>query len=430
MACESSTDLIGVATVGLGVGEQHAIAFANLPQCRLLWLFDRDEHRAEQVARQFGGVSVARTYDSILSDPLVGLVSIASYDDAHFAQVVAALAARKHVFVEKPLCRSLPELRSIKDAWSQSEGRHVVSNLVLRAAPLYRWLREAILSGELGDVYAFDGDYLYGRLEKLTQGWRRDVENYSVMQGGGVHLVDLMMWLTGQRPVTATAVANRFCTAGTAFRYHDFAAATFTFPSGLIGRITANFGCVHRHQHVLRVFGTKATFICDDAGGNFQKVVRNIHQFLEIRARRGVKLPLLRVSFLKLDVNQHELENFIDYWKPYADYFSIQEAHDFFETNPDVTPTVKFQVPREKPGFKCSKPTHRLWMRYNGNGQSCGYPAAWEAFTLGTFPKDSISSMWRHETQKMLRVIHGEGRYGDHPLCHECVLHTGVNEEA
>lgn len=36
--------------------------------------------------------------------------------------------------------------------------------------------------------------------------------------------------------------------------------------SGLVARISANFGCVHRHQHVVRVFGTKATFIHDDAG--------------------------------------------------------------------------------------------------------------------------------------------------------------------
>ena len=152
--------MLGVATVGLGVGEQHAIAFAKLPQCRLLWVFDLDERKAERLAGQLGNVGVARTYQSILSDSSVGIVSIASYDDAHFDQVVAALSAGRHVFVEKPLCRSLSELRAIKAALQRSEGRHLMSNLVLRAAPLYRWLREAILSGDLGEVYAFDGDYL------------------------------------------------------------------------------------------------------------------------------------------------------------------------------------------------------------------------------------------------------------------------------
>jgi predicted dehydrogenase len=75
-----------------------------------------------------------------------------------------------------------------------------------------------------------------------------------------------MVWFTGERPLSVYARGNRISTQGTDFRYHDYVAATLSYPSGLVGRITANFGCVHRHQHVLRVFGTKATFINDDAG--------------------------------------------------------------------------------------------------------------------------------------------------------------------
>jgi hypothetical protein len=61
-------------------------------------------------------------------------------------------------------------------------------------------------------------------------------------------------------------MGNGFCTRDTAFRYPDYIAATMQCPGRLIARITANFGCVHRHQHVLRLFGTQATFIYDDAG--------------------------------------------------------------------------------------------------------------------------------------------------------------------
>ena len=111
-----------------------------------------------------------------------------------------------------------------------------------------------------------DGDYLYGRIEKITQGWRGRVDQCCVMTGGGIHLVDLMLWAVGQRPDHVAVAGNRIATSGTAFRYDDFQAATFRFASTLVGRVTANFGCVHRHQHVVRVFGTKATFICDDQG--------------------------------------------------------------------------------------------------------------------------------------------------------------------
>ncbi|MEO8707158.1 MAG: Gfo/Idh/MocA family oxidoreductase [Kofleriaceae bacterium] len=250
------------AVIGMGVGEQHARALAEAG-VEVGWLCDFEPERAERVAKAIGQGRVTTSVEQVIADPAVELVVLASYDDHHAAQATAALRAGKHVFCEKPLCRTLDELAAIVRARGD---RHLQCNLILRAAPLYRWLREAIRAGELGDVYAIDGDYLYGRLHKITEGWRGGVDDYSVFQGGGVHLVDLMLWLTGERPMRVTAVGNRIVTRDTAFRYPDFVAATYELPSGAIGRITANFGCVHKHQHVLRVFGTKATFIHDDAG--------------------------------------------------------------------------------------------------------------------------------------------------------------------
>ncbi|MEW6530037.1 MAG: Gfo/Idh/MocA family oxidoreductase [Thermodesulfobacteriota bacterium] len=257
---------LGAAVVGLGVGEQHALAYAATPGCSLRAVYDVDPARGQAVAKKFQSVKVAESFEEILADSSVDVVSLASYDNCHFDEVVKALGAQKHVFVEKPLCRSIDELRTIKEALQASGPRHLVSNLVLRAAPVYGWLRKAIQSRELGEIYAFDGDYLYGRIEKITGGWRKSVPDYSVMLGGGVHLVDLMLWLTGAKPVSVSASGNEICTAGTEFHYLDYVQAVYAFPSGLIGRITANFGCVHRHQHVVRVFGTKGTFIYDDQG--------------------------------------------------------------------------------------------------------------------------------------------------------------------
>jgi predicted dehydrogenase len=256
---------VGIAVVGLGVGEAHARTYLGLDQCCLRWLYDLDIERARAAASRLDGVGVAPAWDTILSDRSVDIISIASYDDAHAGQVIDALNAGKHVFVEKPLCRTLDELKAVRQA-ARGGGRLFSSNLVLRAAPAYKWLKDAIAVGRFGEIYAVDGDYLYGRLAKITEGWRAGVSDYSVMLGGGIHMIDLMMWLTRQRPARVTAFGNRVCTSGTAFRYDDYQAATFEFASPLIGRITANFGCVHPHQHVLRVFGTRATFVLDDQG--------------------------------------------------------------------------------------------------------------------------------------------------------------------
>jgi len=263
----SRNDKIGVAVVGLGVGEQHARAYLANGRCDLRWLYDLDLQKAQRMVSELGSGSVANSFEQILDDADVQIVSIASFDDAHFEQVVSALNVEKHVFVEKPLCRSVGELQVIRAIWAKQHGKlKLASNLVLRAAPLYRWLKEKISGGDFGDLYAFDGDYLFGRLHKITEGWRKDVHDYSVMEGGGVHLIDLMLWLTGQRPSFVWATGNRISTKGTEFRYDDFTAATLQCRSGLISRITANFGCVHPHQHSMRIFGTKETFVYDDAG--------------------------------------------------------------------------------------------------------------------------------------------------------------------
>ena len=257
---------LGVAVVGLGVGAAHARAYLADGRCELRWLHDIADGRADSLARELGAGAIARTYAAILADPAVDVVSIASFDDAHYEQALAALRAGKHVFVEKPLCRTRSELETLRRAWDEAGRPQLASNLVLRAAPLYGWLRSQQRDGELGEVYAFDGDYFYGRLHKITDGWRRDVADYSVMLGGGVHLVDLLLWITGQRPTGVSAAGNRISTEATEFRYLDHVAATYSFDSGLVARITANFGSVHPHQHVVRLFGTRATVIHDDQG--------------------------------------------------------------------------------------------------------------------------------------------------------------------
>jgi predicted dehydrogenase len=255
-----------VGVIGLGVGEQHLLAFERDARCDVVAVADLSTERLARVAGGRPQLTTTTDAAELIALPGLDVVSIASYDDAHFEQARTALQAGRHVFVEKPLARTLDELRTLKDAAAERPGIVLTSNLVLRSAPLFRRLRADVHGGALGRLYAFDGDYLYGRLHKITDGWRRDVPDYSVMLGGGVHLVDLMLWTTGERPTRVFAAGNRISTEGTAFAHLDFVAATFEFTSGLVGRITANFGSVQPHRHVVRAFGTESTFVSDDRG--------------------------------------------------------------------------------------------------------------------------------------------------------------------
>ena len=111
---------LNVAVIGLGVGEQHARAFAARDDCRVAWLYDLDAAKAERLAADLGQGRVAESYDQVLADPAVDIVSIATFDHLHFDEVCRAFDVGKHVFVEKPLCRTAAEVDALRARWAKA----------------------------------------------------------------------------------------------------------------------------------------------------------------------------------------------------------------------------------------------------------------------------------------------------------------------
>jgi predicted dehydrogenase len=250
---------LGVGVIGLGVGEQHALAFANHPDCRLVALCDLDQAKLDSVGARY---PQARRYTDprkLLDDPDLQIVAVASYDDHHAAQIVRALESGRHVFAEKPLCISEAEAQRIRVALRRASNLCLSSNTVLRMTPRFRELRADIARGAMGRVYYAEADYNYGRLHKLTEGWRGRIPGYSVMLGGGIHMVDLLLWLTGGRVVEVSALGNGIASAG-GFAGNDLAVALLRFADGAVAKVAANFGCVHPHFHRLLIYGSEATF--------------------------------------------------------------------------------------------------------------------------------------------------------------------------
>jgi predicted dehydrogenase len=248
------------AVVGLGVGEQHIGGYAAHPDCRVVALCDVDPAKRAMADSKYPGIEVLADPFELLARRDIDVVSIASPDDAHYAQIVAAIEHDKHVFAEKPVCLDAGELADIRRRLRAKPGLAFSSNLVLRQSPRFVDLRERIRAGELGELYYLEADYNYGRIHKLIDGWRGRIPNYSVTLGGGVHVVDLVLWLTGRRVLEVTAFANGISTRGTSFGRPDMVAALLRFEDGIVAKVTANFGCVCPHFHRLLAYGTGATF--------------------------------------------------------------------------------------------------------------------------------------------------------------------------
>jgi predicted dehydrogenase len=252
---------VRIGVIGLGVGEKHVEAYRLHPDAEVVAVCDQDAERLAAVAARHGVANATVDSAEVLADPGIDLVSVATWDDAHHEQVRAALEAGKHVFVEKPLCQYEEQARDIARLLREHEGLRLSSNLPLRRIPRFRLLHDWVQEGRFGRLFLLEGDYDYGRLHKLTDGWRGDLDHYSIVAGGGVHLIDLLLWITGGAIVEVQAMGTRIATQGTKFRDADTVVAVLRFADGAIAKIGCNFACVHPHFHGVRVYGTEASFI-------------------------------------------------------------------------------------------------------------------------------------------------------------------------
>ena len=249
--------------IGLGVGEAHLQTYASHPSCRVTKVSDFSSEKLEQIKTKYPHVNVTQNAHEVLQDPDIDIVSIASYDCYHFGQIITALNHKKHVFVEKPVCLHRDEAVKIYELLKKKPSLYFSCNMILRKSPRFIFLKEMMEQKKFGDLYYIEGDYFYGRLNKLTGGWRGKMDFYSITYGGGVHLVDLLLWLTESQVFEVYSYSNKIASRGSQFQYDDFVTTLLKFKNGLLGKVSSNFGCVRPHFHGLSIFGTEATFVND-----------------------------------------------------------------------------------------------------------------------------------------------------------------------
>lgn len=250
-----------VGVIGLGVGESHLDAFIAHSACEVKWICDFEETKLAKLKSKYPQIAkCTKDANQVLTDPEVNVVAIASYDDQHFGQMVTAIKNNKHLFVEKPLCLYFEEATQIKQLLQERSDLRLSSNLILRKSPRFLDLRDRVNSGSMGQIYFIEGDYNYGRLHKILNGWRGKIDGYSPIFGGGVHIIDLFLWITGKKVVEVSAIGSKLRTHNTGYRYFDTVVSTLKFEDGSLGRMSVNLGSIYPHFHRFSVYGSKATF--------------------------------------------------------------------------------------------------------------------------------------------------------------------------
>lgn len=132
-------------------------------------------------------------------------------------------------------------------------------------------------------------------------------------------------------------------------------------------------------------------------GKGFEKVVNNITSIIEEKKKRESMLPIVRVSFLDMNINRKEKEEFIEFWKDKADYIDIQIFDNF---NVDISKPFD-RIKKKK--WSCKSPTARVAVLANGNILPCCNFFGLH-IPIGDVYKQSIEEAWKSKEMQKVRI--------------------------
>lgn len=238
---------IKVAQVGCGHwGKNLARNFAQLGA--LGAIVDGNPETAANMTAKYG--SPTRTLDEVLGDPMIHSVSFATPAETHAALASKAIAAGKHVYVEKPLALNIVDAERVIEEAAAAKRVLMVGHL-LQYHPIFRALRGLVEARKFGIIR-----YVYSN--RMSLGKFRLEEN--VLWSFAPHDFSMIISLVGEEPNQVSAQGAAFVTPGLA----DWATTQFVFPSGARGHVQASW--LHPFkEHRLVVIGEKMMAVFEDS---------------------------------------------------------------------------------------------------------------------------------------------------------------------
>jgi predicted dehydrogenase len=260
------------AVIGVGIwGQNHARAYATYPRSELVAICDVDRARAAKVAEQCGAEQVFVDYRRMLKEAKLDAVSIVTPDFLHRELVEACVDADVAVLVEKPLATNQADLDAILDKAASSRSLFAV-NYMMRWSPRYAKARDAVRHGYLGDVLLGEGRF--HDVIHVPQSMLRWAAKSSPLFFVGIHIIDALLWVTGEQVAEVKAVAHRGLLTSQGIDTDDYVLALLSLKSR--GTLIVEAGwCLplsaksYVDQH-MRLVGTKAVIEVDHTHGGVE----------------------------------------------------------------------------------------------------------------------------------------------------------------
>lgn len=242
-----------------GVARVHAHAINDNTDAQLVATVDIKEERAIRYAEKYGveGCKPYTDYKELLKDPTIDVVHICTPHHLHAPMVIDAVAAGKHVIVEKPVAINVGQAKAMIEAVKKSD--RVVGVILQNRYNLASCeAKKVIDEGKLGKILGARAFVTWYRKEEYYKDsdWKGtwDKEGGGVLIDQAIHTIDLMQWLVGEIDWVKGNIANHFHPY---IEVEDVAEGLIQFKNGARGIIYATNFYSYDADIILEIHGEK-----------------------------------------------------------------------------------------------------------------------------------------------------------------------------
>ncbi len=251
--------------IGLaGLGHGQTLLGANQPEnghlpLRVTALCDTQADKLAEVAAQYGIENTTADFDDLIQRQDIDIVGIFTPGPLHADQILAALAAGKHVMVTKSMVYTMEQIERVVEAVDRT-GRVLLVTQTMRGRHDFMDAKRGCDAGEIGELFMAEAHYVHDlRSVYAYSPWRVDMPQDLIL-GGACHPIDLLRWFMGD----IDEVHCYGLRSGVAPQYpqEDNFVINVRFESGKIGRVANFLGMVHPPDVPmigLTVYGTGGT---------------------------------------------------------------------------------------------------------------------------------------------------------------------------
>jgi len=189
-------DTVRVGIIGLGAISQlmHLPLLSKFDNVKLTAICDSDYNKARFLGEKYRVPNIFRDYQDLLALEEIDAVIIATPTNMHHDIAIAAIHAKKHCLVEKPLARTAEEAKSIVRELENTDVKLMVG-MNQRFRPDAIVLKSFIHGGEIGDVFYIKAGWLQKHMTDSSWKMRKEISGGGVFLDLGVLLLDLSLWL-------------------------------------------------------------------------------------------------------------------------------------------------------------------------------------------------------------------------------------------